>query len=106
MRPPGNNDLPRGSSRARFQRFLADYRARALDAKTEAAERAASGAPRGPSTRRQYLRVYAGWLKPHAFAVSVLFAFALVVAGLQMVEPLFMRFIVDRVLLPKGLSAA
>jgi ATP-binding cassette subfamily B protein/subfamily B ATP-binding cassette protein MsbA len=105
MRPPSDQNLPRGSSRARFRRFLADYRARALDAKTEAAERAASGAPPGPSSRRQYLRVYAGWLKPHAFAVSVLFAFALVVAGLQMIEPLFMRFIVDRVLLPKALSA-
>jgi ATP-binding cassette, subfamily B, bacterial len=105
MSQPSDQNLPRGSSRARFRRFLADYRARALDAKTEAAERAASGAPPGPSTRRQYLRVYAGWLKPHVFAVSVLFAFALVVAGLQMIEPLFMRFIVDRVLLPKALSA-
>ena len=35
-----------------------------------------------------------------------LFAFALIAAGLEMIEPLFMRFIIDRVLLNTRLEAA
>ncbi|HEV2445211.1 MAG TPA: ABC transporter ATP-binding protein [Candidatus Sulfopaludibacter sp.] len=49
--------------------------------------------------RREYLREYMRWLWPHRYAVGALFTLALIVAGLQMVEPLFLRFIVDRVLL-------
>jgi ATP-binding cassette subfamily B protein/subfamily B ATP-binding cassette protein MsbA len=50
----------------------------------------------------EYLR----WLWPHRFAVAALFGLALLAAGLQMVEPLFMRFIVDRVLLNQALDPA
>lgn len=45
------------------------------------------------------MREYVRWLRPNAGAVAVLFLLALVAAGLQMAEPLFLRFIVDRVLL-------
>ena len=51
---------------------------------------------------REYLR----WLKPYGWGVAALFALALVAAGLQMVEPLFMRFIMDKVLLAAGLTSA
>jgi ATP-binding cassette subfamily B protein/subfamily B ATP-binding cassette protein MsbA len=50
----------------------------------------------------EYLR----WLWPHRFAVAAVFGLALLAAGLQMVEPLFMRFIVDRVLLNQALDPA
>jgi ATP-binding cassette subfamily B protein/subfamily B ATP-binding cassette protein MsbA len=56
--------------------------------------------------RREYLREYFQWLWPHRYAVGFVFALALVTAGLEMVEPLFMRFIVDRVLMSTDLSAA
>ena len=49
--------------------------------------------------RRQFMATYAAWLRPHKAHVVLVFALALVTAGLQMVEPLFMRFIVDDVLL-------
>jgi ATP-binding cassette subfamily B protein len=55
--------------------------------------------------RREYLRDYMRWLAPHRYAIAVLFALALVTAGLQMIEPLFMRFIIDRVLLDETLDA-
>ncbi|HEV8385641.1 MAG TPA: ABC transporter ATP-binding protein, partial [Candidatus Acidoferrales bacterium] len=56
--------------------------------------------------RREYIREYLRWLWPHRFAVAGLFVLALTGAGLQMIEPLFMRFIIDRVLLATGLDAA
>jgi len=56
--------------------------------------------------RRGYLREYLRWLAPHRYAVAGLFLLALLVAAFQMVEPLFMRFIVDRVLLDPDLDPA
>src|SRR5205085_1584001 len=55
--------------------------------------------------RREYLREYMRWLWPFRFTVVVLFLLALLAAGLEMAEPLFMRFIVDRVLLNADLDA-
>src|SRR5205085_1270584 len=58
------------------------------------------------SNRRKYVRDYLHWLRPHRYAVGAVFLLALIAGALQMVEPLFMRFIIDRVLLNKGLDAA
>lgn len=56
--------------------------------------------------RREHLREYVRWLKPHRAGIGVMFVFAATAAGLQMMEPLFMRFIVDRVLLDTSLDRA
>ena len=94
------------SSRQRYRVFVEDYKHQRLDEKTEeGAER--SSPQRGifaSGTRRQYLREYLRWLRPHRSSVVVVFALALTAAGLQMVEPLFMRFIIDRVLLNPALD--
>jgi ATP-binding cassette subfamily B protein len=71
------------------------------DASEEAASRSTKRAK-----RRQYLREYLRWLRPHGYAVGVVLFLALAVAGVEMVEPLFMRYIVDRVLLMAGLERA
>ena len=52
------------------------------------------------------MREYARWLWPHRYAIALVFALALVITALQMIEPLFMRFIVDRVLLNTELDQA
>jgi len=119
------------SSRRRYQRFVEDYKHRRLDAEDEkrSAERGRAVAPgeggesptatsvagplqpAGPEPaepkkkRRAYLREYIRWLWPHRMAVGAVFLLALSAAGLQMVEPLFMRFIIDRVLLGTSLDA-
>src|SRR6266567_9422018 len=62
--------------------------------------------PGRPGARRAYLREYLRWLKPHRNALGAVFLLALIVAGLQMIEPLFIRFIVDHVILNKGLDNA
>ncbi len=88
------------SSRQRYRRFVDAYRAGRLDDPAEAGAAAASG----DGKRRQFLRSYLRWLRPHRYAIGVVFFLALVAAGLQMIEPLFMRHIIDRVLLNRALD--
>jgi ATP-binding cassette subfamily B protein/subfamily B ATP-binding cassette protein MsbA len=112
---------PPRSSRQSYRRFVEDYLARRLDDPAESGTLAAPPErkekdaedkrsrwrrlrPRGK--RREYLREYVGWLRPVRAALVVVFVLALVRAGLEMVEPLFMRFIVDRVLLNDALTTA
>src|SRR5947209_11302000 len=99
------------TSRDRYHSFVHDYKQRKLDEKAEKAEGqklpgepAAEPSPDRRGKRRAYLRDYFRWLRPHVYAIAGLFALALIVAGLEMVEPLFMRFIVDRVVLNPGLD--
>lgn len=49
---------------------------------------------------------YWRWLKPHRRGLGIVFLLALIAAALQMLEPLFLRFIVDRSLLAKQLDIA
>src|SRR5882672_1885274 len=98
----------RRSSRQRYRDFVRDYKERRLDESAEQnGEAAASEARRSPrGKRREYLREYLRWLWPHRYGVGAVFIFALLAAGLEMIEPLFMRFIIDRVLLNKVLDVA
>ena len=96
------------SSRKRYRGFVEAYKHRRLDDEEDEKHRK-SGAPeaKGPrSKRREYLREYLRWLKPHGYAVATVFFLALLAAGLQMVEPLFMRYIIDKVLLNASLDSA
>src|SRR4051812_26532089 len=112
---PEGRDRPR-SSKQRYSLFVDDYKAKQIDAKLEAeqapktaepAETAAEPEPKEKrkARRRKHLREYGRWLYPHRYAVGGFFVLALISAGLEMIEPLFMRFIVDRVLLNKALDA-
>src|ERR1700694_3715493 len=96
------------SSRQRYREFVQDYKQGRLDdsaaGESPAESSGAPSAPRRPGKRREYLREYVRWLPPHRYALGAVFLIALVVAGLQMIEPLFMRFIIDRVILIKGLD--
>jgi len=109
------------SSRDRYRRFVQDYKNQRLDDSEEADEnqkqrgnsaKAGEDRPAPESKRersgkrRKYVREYLRWLRPHRYAVGALFVLALLVAGLEMVEPLFMRFIIDKVLLNSGLETA
>ena len=104
-------DHPR-SSRQRYRRFLEDYKHRRLDDSTDGADGrkqledpanvsddGAVAGPRRPprGKRREYLREYLRWLRPHRYGLAAVLLLALLAAGLQMIEPLFMRFVVDRV---------
>ncbi len=94
------------SSRQRFKKFREGYRLGRLDdeAKDQEPGAAENGEPSKKLKRRQHVREYLRWLKPHRVAVGSVFVLALVVAGLQMVEPLFMRYMIDKVLLNNALT--
>ncbi len=116
--PAPAEDQSARSSRRRYRGFVRDYKARRLDDVTEAADAPPavlrSGDPAAVATpkrllggaRRKYLREYFRWLWPHRYGVGGLFGLALLSAGLEMVEPLFMRFIIDEALLHPDLDAA
>jgi ATP-binding cassette subfamily B protein len=99
------------SSRQRYLDFIQDYRHRRLDDEKEGgkADQPPSEKPVPPGEkrgkRRAYLRTYFRWLRPHRAAVVSVLLFAVLVAGFEMIEPLFLRFIVDRVLMNAGLDA-
>src|SRR5688500_1959907 len=96
------------SSRQRYRGFVEDYKQRRLDdPDAQTGDGAKDGdAERPKGKRREYLREYVRWLWPHRIAVGGVFLLALLVASLQMIEPLFMRFIIDRVLLDTTLDRA
>jgi ATP-binding cassette subfamily B protein len=111
---PAPRDRPR-SSRQRYRQFVDDYRKHRLDELNEDQKRLTAiddlsskpeSDPRKKSRagRRQYVREYLTWLRPHRAAVGGFILLALVVAGLQMIEPLFLRSIVDKVLLNTSLD--
>ena len=95
------------SSRQRYKLFLQDYKQRGLDDPSEMGEAPPEAGARRlrRGKRREYLREYMRWLWPHRYAVGGLFAFALLAGGLEMIEPLFMRFIIDQVLLNDELAS-
>jgi ATP-binding cassette, subfamily B, bacterial len=80
------------SSRLRYLAFVEEYRRRAPEERSK--------------NPREYLGDYLRWLWPHRYAAGALLLLAVLGAGLQMMEPLFMRYIVDRVLLIQGLDRA
>jgi len=107
------------SSRQRYLGFVEDYKHRRLDADTEARKNqkqigdpatagvdGSNAEKKDPGKRRERLREYLRWLRPHRNAVAVVLLLAIAAAGLEMIEPLFMRFIIDKVLLNVGLDNA
>ena len=104
MNQPSVTPIRPRSSRRRYHAFVQDYKNQRLDDPNESGEEkkpfdlstkgsedsVQTNSPRkSPGKRREYLREYLRWLKPHRYAVGGLLFIALLGAGLQMVEPLF-----------------
>jgi ATP-binding cassette subfamily B protein/subfamily B ATP-binding cassette protein MsbA len=115
---PESLERPR-SSRQRYRNFLTDYRQRRLDdhSNPEKSEQqpdvSANGDGSPPAAepslstrRREYVREYLRWLWPHRYAMLRVMLLALLAAGLQMIEPLFMRIMIDGVLLNTDLDTS
>ncbi len=93
------------SSRRRYETFRTLFKNRDLDSLASSEnEKEKQKRPDKPA-RRRYLRDYMHWLRPHLRPLIALFATAVLVAGLDMAHPLFMRYIIDDVLLPEPASA-
>ena len=93
-------------SKRRYDRFRQAFRQRKTDAlsiyRDETKDRERAEQPE----RRRYLRQYVSWLWRYWPTAVLLIVLALVSATLEMVHPLFLKFILDRVLLDSTLSAA
>src|SRR5215204_492133 len=99
------------SSRRRYRTFVKAYRDRTLEDSADGEKKPKAGVSdeekaRAAGKRREYLRDYIKWLWPHRFKIAGFFLLALITAGLEMIEQLFMRFIIDRVLLNEMLDRA
>jgi len=108
------------SSRRAYRQFVEDYKNQRLDkdhkkpdsASAETppdgadAAPAAEGHAKKPKSRRASLREYIRWLKPHRGAIAFVFILALGKAALELVEPQFMKFMIDSVLLNQTLDTA
>ena len=107
---------PAPTSRRRYDIFVDAYKAQRLDEldadpnekKEEVPAEQGKGlvASLRSGKRREYVRDYLRWLKPHRGAILFVFFLALLRAGIEMIEPLFMRFIIDRVLLNNAIDTA
>ena len=88
------------SSKQRYEEFRRAYREGRADELADQADENGDEKSRAPKEqRRQYLRLYARWLWPYRWAIVLLALFSLAAAALEMVSPLFMRYIIDKVLL-------
>jgi ATP-binding cassette subfamily B protein/subfamily B ATP-binding cassette protein MsbA len=105
IRDQSRQPLPARSSWQRYREFVQDYLHRRLDdekepGKTDTPTPAEVTKPEEKrGKRREYLRTYFRWLRPHRAGVVSVLLFAVLVAAFEMIEPLFLRFIVDRVLM-------
>src|SRR5262249_45898651 len=94
------------SSRQRYQAFRQLLREHRLDELPPPGPDQAPPKRQDKAERRRYLRAYVGRLWPFRWAVAGLFLLALLAAGFDMVHPLFMRYVIDQVLLAEGLDPA
>src|SRR4051794_36125972 len=90
------------SSRRRYEAFRKLFRNRSLDALGSSDTEKDNLKRPEKAARRRYLRDYINWLRPHLGPLLWLFATAALVAGLDMAHPLFMRYIIDHVLMAQG----
>ena len=122
----------RKTSKQNYTKFVGDYKEHRLDeiidAQNAALARAGMGPeraqadaeaasepkveskngkkPRFSKKRREYIKLYLRWLKPHRRMLSGVIAFAIMLAVMEMIEPLFMRYIIDKVLLNTSVDTA
>lgn len=94
---------PAHTSRQRYETFRRAYKEGRVDelAVSEAQDKLP---PPPKEQRRQHLWQYLGWLRPHLRSVAVVLLLAGLNAGLDTLPPLFLRFVVDRVLLAPDLA--
>ena len=84
------------SSKQHHREFVDAFRSKALDTEGRTGKDAAQD-PSNRSARKAHLREYIRWLKPHRKTAAFVILLALLGAGVEMIEPLFMRYIVDHV---------
>lgn len=105
--PAATSRAVKPSSRKRYESFRARLRDHGFQSvSTAPSSDIAEGAPDVATVRRKYLAHYISWLWPYRGSVVAIILTSLLVAGTEMVQPLFVRHIIDRILIAGGGSAA
>ena len=105
-------ESPGRASKKKYREFRRAYKLGTLDQPADDDTKPSEPATPGPRSkdkkarRREHMRAYMRWLWPHRFSIGTVFGLAVFTAALQMVEPLFMRYIIDEVLLNATLDRA
>lgn len=102
---PAIGPEPRSSKR-RYQRFR-DQQSKAK-AKPESlllGDAESPDAEDRADRRRRYLRHYIRWLMPQRWGIAAVLVTSIVIAGLEMTQPLFVRYIIDDILIPEHRAA-
>lgn len=94
---------PARTSRKRYETFRQAYKEGRTD-ELAVSESLTKSPPPPKEERRQHLRRYINWLRPHAPAAAVVILLATMNAGLETLPPLFLRYVVDNVLLAADLA--
>lgn len=89
----------RESSKNRFAEFLGKYKRRELGKDKDADDKNPKDDSDSKSKQRSYVKLYARKLRSHWPLVSLLVMLAIVVSVLEIIQPLFARYIFDDVLL-------
>ena len=92
-------------SRKNYIRFRTAFRERRLR-DLEDTDSGREDPTRDPDQRRQYLRQYMGWFGRYWKTSAILIVLSLVMTVFDMTHPLFLRYILDDILLQDGLSDA
>ncbi len=89
------------TSKGRFAEFLKKFRRGELKQEEKSAKAKASPKPDRAQKKLQrlYLKLYIQQLWPHSRMVIVLTLLAITVAALELIQPLFARHIIDKILL-------
>jgi ATP-binding cassette subfamily B protein/subfamily B ATP-binding cassette protein MsbA len=87
------------TSRERFQQFVQRFKDRFQGEDEPDSQDRDKGNSESKRKRRGYLKLYIARLWPHWRMVLLLASLAIVVAGLELCQPLFARYIIDQVLL-------
>jgi ATP-binding cassette subfamily B protein len=95
---------PARTSRQRYAAFRRAYQEGRTDELAVSQSRNKLPPP-SKEHRREHLFQYLGWLRPHLPAVAIVLVLAAMNAGLETLPPLFMRYVVDHVLLAQDLAA-
>lgn len=92
------------SSHQRYDAFRQAYKDRRLEELSVSGDAPDKTQPVEKADRRRYLGSYASWFRPHLLGIVILLLLSAIGAGLDMLPPLFLRYVVDRVLLVQNLS--
>lgn len=95
---------PGKTSRQRYETFRKAYKEGRTD-ELSVSESQEKSKPAPKAERRQHMRQYLHWLRPYLAPMLVVLLLAGINAGVESMPPLFMRFVVDHVLLAKDLDS-